>query len=53
MQMFSFFSDSYNNLLNDTKLSRLAPVALAVMPLGKLVSDTPCYLHRRNHNLGN
>lgn len=39
-QTFSFFSDFLKNLLNHTKLSHLAPVALAIMTFGKLVSDT-------------
>lgn len=39
-QIFSFFSGLCKNLLNDTRLSYLALVALAIMPLGKFVSHT-------------
>lgn len=36
----SLFSDAFKNLLNGMNLSPLEPLALAGMPLRKLVSDT-------------
>lgn len=33
------FSDDFKNLLNGMKLSPLEPLALAIMPCKKLVSD--------------